>query len=321
MSDIAERLRQATQVITDAVEKYDLKAIVALNSGGHDSLLSTWCAAQHPLFQGAVFANTGIGTIETRAFVRDTHQQYGWPLIELKNSLMTYEMLLVRYGYPSPVTHQMMYRHLKDRQFEEAITIFSKKLGCKRGQIGLVTGLRKWESRKRQLTVKPVKIHKEAKAKSPKRVFLAPCHDFHESERNEAIEWLNLPTNRFAKYIGHSYECMCGANMGADERERRAKYAPIYEEAERKREALVKAAYDLQQFRLENGLIDPEDATINGERLTWGWHTGTPFTYEDTEDDDTLCAGCMVKRAPDGTAGVDIDRLMLEKRDEVHLTL
>lgn len=309
----------AFSVIDSAVKDLGLKTIIALFSGGHDSLLSSYIASQHPLFAGVAYANTLIGAKETRKYIYDTCHRYDWHLEEIKPNLTTYEMLLVRFGYPSPATHNFMYRHLKDRSFDEAISRYARMVGCKRGEVGVVTGVRRWESRKRMLMVQPVKIHKSKKAKTPNRVFLAPCHDFKKDERDQLIAELGLVRNEFADRMRHSYECQCGSNLERDERSRRAEISPVYEELEKLREKMVAAAYEVQQFKLNHGLIDPEDATLDANRLTWGWHIDVPITFEEIEDDDSLCAGCMVKRAPDGTAGIDPDVELLERKQLLSL--
>jgi hypothetical protein len=88
----------------------------------------------------------------------------------------------------------------------------------------------------------------------------------------------------------------------------------------RLQEAVVKAAYDLQKYEVETGLVPPEHAHLDSERLEWGWHVNKPISVDelrDSGDEFNLCQSCMTKRAPDGTAGIDIDEELLKVRNDL----
>ena len=87
-------------LIDRIVEEHAPVAVFALFSGGHDSLVNTHLTAQHPRFAGVVHLNTGIGIEETREFVRETCQEWGWPLIERWPPRVTYEQMCLERGMP-----------------------------------------------------------------------------------------------------------------------------------------------------------------------------------------------------------------------------
>jgi hypothetical protein len=103
---------------------------------------------------------------------------------------------------------------------------------------------------------------------------------------------------------------MCFANAVKNEREYRALLSPKYEEIELKREQIVRLSYEIQQLKLETGMIDPEDKLfLSSINLTQGWHLWHEISMHSSEINDpfVFCSGCEMKRAADGTGGVDPD--------------
>jgi len=69
-----------SEILERAFDEHNPVAAFALFSGGHDSLVSTHHAMQDDRVDAVVHVNTGIGIPETRQFVHDTCDRFGWTL-------------------------------------------------------------------------------------------------------------------------------------------------------------------------------------------------------------------------------------------------
>ena len=103
---------RALSRLDEAIRLYAPSKVIALFSGGYDSL----CATQHPRFAGVLHINTGIGIPQTRHFVRATCRAYGWPLLEYRSPIRYEDIVLTDgYGMPGPALHSTVYSKLKER--------------------------------------------------------------------------------------------------------------------------------------------------------------------------------------------------------------
>lgn len=195
-------------VMDSAVEEHKTEAFFALFSGGHDSLTVTHVASKHPLFRGVIHIDTGTGLPETRAFVEDTCKREGWPLI-VKKPATTYEMLIVRYGFPGPSAHQHMYKYLKERPLGEAKKEAHKVAKTKK--FAFVGGMRSQESVRRMGHVEP--LHKDGMG-----VWVSAIHDWSATDCNQHMKASNLPRNPVKDTMHLSGECFCGAFARPEEK-------------------------------------------------------------------------------------------------------
>lgn len=292
------------------IAMYELKALVGMFSGGHDSRLSTELVSQHPLFYGVVWADTATGAGETRQYIRETCARSGWQLERGTVHPMTYEAQILKYGFPSPHTHHQMYTELKAKSMSKVMTGITTRKGIKRSQVGQITGLRAPESTRRQQFVKHYHEKRAKKTGTLEEVLINPIWDWSKQERDAMIDHLGLARNAYADKVGHSYECMCFANAVKNEREYRALLSPKYEEIEQKREQIVRLSYEIQQLKLETGMIDPEDKLfLSSINLTQGWHLWHEIAMHSAEMNNpfVFCSGCEMKRSADGKGGIDPD--------------
>ncbi len=207
---------EASAILDDVIERNNPSHVFALFSGGHDSLCSVHLASKHPRFSGAVHVNTEIGIERTREFVRETCCSYGWPLIELRPprppfqdkqgrpwgefGQTAYEALVLRWGFPGPKGHTLMYNRLKERCIARLIREHRQK----KQRIVLVTGVRRQESRRRM-------GHIVSEQREGRRVWCAPLVDWNEDDKRAYRLANQLPTNKVAKRLCMSGECLCGA--------------------------------------------------------------------------------------------------------------
>ena len=226
-------MRTPQQILNDAVEAHDPVAVFGLFSGGFDSLAATNIAAEHPRFTAAVHINTGIGIEETRSYVRSTAALMGWPLIEKSPPPgSTYQELVLRYGFPGPSMHSLMYRHLKERAVRELVREHKRE---RLDRVLLVTGVRSSESVRRMGNVQEVK-------REDARVWVAPILRFSKLDvRLYAVDH-GLPQNAVANNLHMSGECLCGCFARPGELERIADWYPGTAERIRTLESEVRAS-------------------------------------------------------------------------------
>jgi 3'-phosphoadenosine 5'-phosphosulfate sulfotransferase (PAPS reductase)/FAD synthetase len=268
-----ETIAAAHAVIDEAIETYRPVRVFALFSGGHDSLTATHVASSHPAFAGAVHINTGIGVEQTREFVRETCREQGWPLQEF-HPPVGYEEIVLRWGFPGPGGHNLIYNRLKERCIRQLVRETKATAGVlmKRPMVGLVTGVRSAESTRRMRHVD--RIQKEGA-----RVWIAPVHDWAKADCNEHIAREGLERNPVVDMLHMSGECLCGAFARPGEMEELELWVPETAARIRRLERLV----------LERGT---EEA-----KLAWRWGVRPPNVSPaqvslDVEGAGMLCQGC-----------------------------
>jgi 3'-phosphoadenosine 5'-phosphosulfate sulfotransferase (PAPS reductase)/FAD synthetase len=191
---------EAFALLDAAIREHNPSHVFAGYSGGHDSLVSTHIAAQHPRFSGVFHANTTIGIEETRLHMRATCERFDWPLKEYYPP-ESYRDMCLKYGFPGPGAHMFCFIKLKERSIKSLVR--DHKTGRK-DRIMLVTGARASESKRRM-------GHVEIVQRDGALVWVAPCIDFTDDEKEAYIAEHNLPRNPVVDAIGMSGECLCGA--------------------------------------------------------------------------------------------------------------
>lgn len=273
------------QIIEAAIEQYNPIKVVLLFSGGHDSLVSTHISAtilddlgiDYCVYHG----DTTIGIPETQDFVRRVCDQYRWKLEIRKppKKKDTYEELIKRFGFPGPnkLSHQIMYRCLKERALSAFVTYELKTNSKSRENVLLITGVRKMESKIRM-------GYKETISKDGSKIWATPIFYFSKSMCESYMKEHNLPRNPVKDAICISGECLCGS-FGSNEE--LAEIRAAYPETAAKIDELHKLAKE------------------HGHPWSWGsgpteWYKQHPpgvidmFTGE--SNPMPLCIGCEIKR-------------------------
>lgn len=263
---------ESLALLSGAIETYKPVAVYGLFSGGHDSLTATHVAARHPGFTAAAHINTGIGIEDTRLFVRQTCIEQYWKLKEYRaeDCGQIYREIVLRFGFPGPYSHQMMYSRLKERALR--CLIRETKTGYK-DKVLLVTGVRSQESQRRMGHVEQIQV-------DGAKVWVAIIHNWSKRDCNDYIDENNLPRNPVVDLMHMSGECLCGA------------FAHKGELAE------IKLWYPETAARIEQ--LQEE---VKAAGHSWEWEEKPPHTRKKAIDKRQmpLCYGCI--HASEVTAG------------------
>lgn len=261
MSEQNDRFCDALQRLDTAVRRFNPSHIFGLFSGGHDSLVATFIAAQHPRFTAVVHINTGIGIMQTREFVDETCDRFGWPLLEYKAvdnvdakgrpDPQIYDELVLEHGFPGPtrIGHNKMYHRLKERQIARLIRDHKRH---RRDRIILVSGCRSHESRRQMGHVTEVQTEGG-------RVWNAIIHDWTKRDVDDFLNQRRIPRNPVVLNLCKSGECLCGAFARPGELDDIAFHYPLAA-------ARIRA--------LEQRVM---------RRFPWGWESGPPQWWLDAK--------------------------------------
>ena len=209
-------VERAVGVIADAIQEHDPIKVYALVSGGNDSTVMAHLAAKFgPRLDALAHINTGIGVEETREYTRAFARWLDVSLIE-KHSPVSYEDLVMEYGFPGPAAHAWMYRLLKERALRE---LRREAQNGKRRRVLFITGVRKSESKRRMGHVQSVQ-------REGNTVWVAPIKDFTHKDIWAYRDAYELPRNEVSEVLHMSGECLCGAFSSPGELDWISKFYP-----------------------------------------------------------------------------------------------
>ena len=219
-----------SQIVAAAIEQYKPVAIYAGFSGGNGSRpLTHWAMNNVPGCE-VVHFNTGIGIEAGRQWVRDTCKSYGWRLHEIHAPKDSYRNLVLKYGFPGPDGHRLMYQRLKERAVYELCR--RAKVGHKRSaKVMLITGIRHADS-----IVRTGYAGREVN-KVRAQIWVNPIYWWANEERDAYDAASGMPRNPIADALGMSGECGCGAYAQRGELERWGKVDPSFPVTIRRLEA------------------------------------------------------------------------------------
>jgi len=205
-------LQYAGEILDYAADQPNA-GVVALLSGGHDSMTITDFAAQHlgTRLAGIAHCNTGIGVPETRDYVREQAECLGVPLYEYKaeenvnakgeSDPQIYRDLVVKHGFPGPPGHGMMVARLKERSMRRIARDFQ---ATAKRPIVFVSGCRKAESVRRFGTTQEFQ-------RQGRTVWTAPFAHFDKPACHKYMRERAIPENPVVQNLCMSGECLCGA--------------------------------------------------------------------------------------------------------------
>jgi len=285
--NIESKIQTALSRIDAAIKSTHPVAVFGLFSGGHDSVSATAVASLHPSFTSAVHINTGIGVERTRQYVRDTCSLKEWPLKEYEAAKhinsngepdpQHYRDFVLKYGFPGPNGHGMMYARLKERaliRLQREWKCTAKKSAPRR--IMFISGCRSDESRRRMANTEEVQTDGQ-------RIWCAPIHDWNKSDTSDLMQHLGIHRNPVVDLIHKSGECLCGAYASSGELEELSLWTE------------TRPAYDY---------IIALQEEVRAAGFPWGWEQEPPKWFQEKkkgqsfmlEYDQHLCWSCNKRR-------------------------
>jgi len=175
---------------------------------------------------------------ETEGFVQDTCARQNWTLLIGKPNI-TYEMMLVKYGFPGPAQHNMMYNMLKGRPLRQL-----KIAATNGGRIGFVTGARLRESQRRMGYAQEERKDKEG-------VWINPIINWSALDINAYIRQHQLVRSQVKDALHLSGECFCGSFASEHEYRDLTLWYPYMANLIDRWEKLVQTVNDLKLNNIE----------------------------------------------------------------------
>lgn len=177
-------------VLSEAISEYKPVRVFACFSSGNDSIVSTHIAMKHGAHE--VFnINTGIGIPEAREHFYRVCDQFQWPFRVKVPPELSYEEMVLRFGFPGPGAHTYPYVWLKQRAIKELVRETKKDWA---DRVMLVTGVRESESARRMGFVEP--IHRDGAT-----VWVAPIYSFDVKQRDAYMQKHGLPRSPVSDLI------------------------------------------------------------------------------------------------------------------------
>lgn len=203
----AELVHRARLILTEAIEVHNPVAIYLALSGGNDSRVTTHVSlpvlAGDPRFKGAVLVDTGVAIPEAHEAVREYAAAVGVPLT-IQRTPYQYEDFVLKHGFPGPAQHHRMYQRLKERALR-LVTAKAKDGESRLARVMFVSGVRKYESKRRVMLTEPVQ-------RDGGRVWVNPLFWWTTPERNAYQLAEGIPRNPISDILcGSSGDCLCGS--------------------------------------------------------------------------------------------------------------
>ena len=110
--ELQNKIEDAKRIFETAIKKFKPDVVIALVSGGDDSMTMYKVAKMVGYVDYVVHVDTTTGIAAATNFVIDNVRD---ELIIARTPEETYEEIVLQEGFPGPGQHQMMYIRLKER--------------------------------------------------------------------------------------------------------------------------------------------------------------------------------------------------------------
>jgi 3'-phosphoadenosine 5'-phosphosulfate sulfotransferase (PAPS reductase)/FAD synthetase len=196
------------QILNQLADR-DPDHIYAAVSGGDDSIAALYFALYSPHIEldGILHVDTGIGVPQSREYVEQTAEQLGLECIVIGDENIrypheSYEILVQKFGFPGahPQAHSQIQVNLKDKPFNR----FAEHLD---GELALISGVRKSESRRRYDTLSDLT---ENGIQAVNNILWAsPIVEFDDTDLKQYKASHDIPENMVVATLNSSGECLC----------------------------------------------------------------------------------------------------------------
>lgn len=214
-------IEQSREILERAIAEIQPYAIVAMISGGKDSLCAYLVAKElaTPITH-IMHGVTGTGIAETTDFVRQFADSEKPAYIEA-NAGNGYVDYVQRKGFfgKGVQAHSYAYHTLKREHFGKALSRHIRQR--QRGRrILLLNGARVQESANRARNLRnPIRI-------DGNNVWVNVCHSWSKEQRDSYLEDRGAPCNPVTQVLCRSGECLCGTSQSQATREEASFYFP-----------------------------------------------------------------------------------------------
>lgn len=220
MSELRERLEQSEAIVRRAIEDYQPYAVIAMVSGGTDSMTAFRLAQHLGVHMDAVMhVRTGTGITDTTHFVRHWADGLAMPYLEA-DAGDTYEQHVLRKGFMGigQIAHTHAWHLLKATPYRKLVSREFRQ--GKRGRnILLINGARSSESQNRMF-----KITEDVQQESDTpNYWVNIIRHWSANDCLEFLDYVGQKRNPVAALLHRSGECMCGTMQSQEER-REASY-------------------------------------------------------------------------------------------------
>lgn len=263
--------RDPGDIIRRAINEHSLDKIFVGFSGGKDSTVTldyVW-KNYREYIAGAYHIRTGISVPSTLDFSGKFCEDRGIPFIELRSQAQ-FDDMVRKYGFPGPPMHRIYYVELKEDPL--AAFVQSQK-GAFRERIGIITGVRAAESKRRGRTARDIK-------RKGATVWIAPLIDWSNEDMFRYRDECNVPMSEAARTLCMSGDCLCGAQAKSPD-----EIKPI------------KLFYPDIAHRIERLQIELKESSDPVLRQRWQYAPGpklndTIITPEQWDDEMPMCVNC-----------------------------
>jgi 3'-phosphoadenosine 5'-phosphosulfate sulfotransferase (PAPS reductase)/FAD synthetase len=270
---IEDKLKESKEIIDRAILEYQPYAIVAMVSGGDDSLTSYYVARILGVqLTHILHGITRTGIPETTEFVERLGEASGLKFLEADAGNM-FERSVLRKGFLGRGTraHTIAYHILKQQHFRKAISKNIRQR--KRGRIILhINGARRQESANRSK-------HTSASAINPhgSDIWINIINEWSKADCQEFLRGAGVERNPVTEALCRSGECFCGTMQSQEARKEAAFFYPKWGE-----------------------WLDDLECRVNARGFWWKWGQAIPkeFTHLQngqqwlSEEFQPMCTSC-----------------------------
>lgn len=274
--------------------------VVALFSGGKDSVVAAHIAAHHPNFKGILHVQTNTDPLANEASKHTLAiaEAQGWHIFKT-SARDAYLRQVLKYGFPGPPSHTYMYIELKEKPIQK---MYSKLDGSKKNRVVFATGIRRAESQRRSAAPEYAQV--------ARRRWVSPIINFTLADVYAYIEAFGLEYNSLQ-------DCGCGSFAKPGERDTRMQHEGFKAWLVGV-ERLVSAMRGYQETEVQLGMRKPKDV-IKADHIIWGHGVGTSADTPKTElserpDGYMVCNDCDGQLDAEGNVGEDMDAIAEQKQ-------
>jgi 3'-phosphoadenosine 5'-phosphosulfate sulfotransferase (PAPS reductase)/FAD synthetase len=291
MTMIQEKLEQSREIVDKVMRKYEPYAIVAMVSGGKDSLCAYMVARELGVpVTHIMHGVTGTGVLQTTQFVRDFAAAEDVIYLEA-DAGMAYEDYVRRKGFfgVGVQAHGFSYRILKHQPFFRTISGMIRQKRWYRN-VMLLNGARIAESvnRAKNMTVP----HRDDGG----NIWTNIIHHWTRRERDWFLEDRGAVVNPVTTKLCRSGECLCGTMQNQAIREEVGYYFPEWGNWIDSLEREVKEKFgwgwgELNPIAAQRKIEREQERRV-GRR---GYHRRVDGDGDGDEERQPMCVDCLVE--------------------------